>query len=123
MKQVLCLITILFTINVYSQDADSSEIACALHVEGDYEIKSRLTEMGCSKGDPVMFYNHAKKAKWEIILPIRIAALSVCDMSLPISQVGAVGTGSYQSIMCTFSGKYREVKAEEDRLKGWNWSP
>jgi len=103
------------------EESSSNGIACALVLEGDYNFKSRMEELGCKKGDPIMFYNHAKKAKWEIILPVRMAALSVCDMSQPISQIGAVGTGSYQSLMCTFSGEYREVKVD-GKLKGWNWS-
>jgi hypothetical protein len=123
MKYTAFLFLLLFPIDSFAQqDGNSSGIACALHVENDYNIKTRLSEMGCKKGDPIMFYNHASKAKWEIILPVRSVALSVCDMSLPISQIGAVGSKAYQSLMCTFSGEYREVKAEEKRLKGWNWS-
>ena len=100
---------------------ETSKIACALIVEGDYKIKERLKEMGCKKGDPIMFYNHVGKAKWEIILPVRISALAACDFNKPISQIGAVGSSPYQSLLCTFNGEYREVQAEEKYLKGWNW--
>tara|TARA_X000000368_G_scaffold200252_1_gene158107 strand:- start:202 stop:657 length:456 start_codon:yes stop_codon:yes gene_type:complete len=122
MKMILILIITLFAINSYAEEnAYSSGVACAIHLEKDYNFKSRLDGLGCKKGDPIMFYNHASKAKWEIILPVRMAALAVCDMSQPISQIGAVGSGSYQSLMCTFSGEYREVKVD-GKLKGWNWS-
>ena len=103
------------------EESNSIGIACALVLEKDYNFRSRMEKLGCKKGDPIMFYNHAGKAKWEIILPVRMAALSVCDMSQPISQIGAVGSGAYQSLMCTFSGEYREVKTD-GKLKGWNWS-
>tara|TARA_B100000780_G_C21050461_1_gene421850 strand:- start:39 stop:413 length:375 start_codon:yes stop_codon:yes gene_type:complete len=122
MKTILILIITLFAINSYAEEnAYSSGVACAIHLEKDYNFKNRLDGLGCKKGDPIMFYNHASKAKWEIILPVRMAALAVCDMSQPISQIGAVGSGSYQSLMCTFSGEYREVKVD-GKLKGWNWS-
>ena len=128
MKTILFLIFSFFTINSSAEEnsdsninTNSTKIACPIHLEKDYNFKSRLDRLGCKKGDPIMFFNHAAKAKWEIILPVRMAALAVCDMSQPISQIGAVGSGAYQSLMCTFSGEYREVKVD-GKLKGWNWS-
>ena len=44
------------------EESSSNGIACALVLEGDYNFKSRMEELGCKKGDPIMFYNHAKKA-------------------------------------------------------------
>ena len=46
MKQVLCLITILFTINVYSQDTDSSDdfvsFECSFDFDG-HKVFNRFT--------------------------------------------------------------------------------
>ena len=128
MKTILFLLFAFFTVNSYAEESVSSishttslGIACALELKKDYNFKSRLDRLGCKKGDPIMFYNHASTAKWEIILSVKMAAVAVCDMSQPISEIGAVGAGAYQSLMCTFSGDYRDVKVD-GKLEGWNWA-
>lgn len=91
--------------------------ACAIHLEGDFNIASRLNALGCQKGDPVLFYNAASTGKWEILLPIRIAVIAACDMSMPITDSGI--TNGYQFTMCTYSGSVRELKGEAKHMKGW----
>ena len=98
-----------------------SENGCAIHVEGDYGVAKQISEMGCTPGFPIMFYNYASSSKWNSILPVRIAALSACDMTKPITDNGVVGSKPYQSVMCTYSGELRKIKMEKKHVKGWNW--
>lgn len=93
--------------------------ACMIHLEGDYDIKRRLEEVGCSRGDSLVLYNHSTLARWQIILPVRAAAAMACDMSQPISAIGAVGAQPYQSVVCTYSGQVRRIKTNDEALRGW----
>lgn len=99
--------------------APSGGGACAVHIEGDYDIKRRLGEIGCQKGDTLLLYNHAQTARWQSILPVRIAAILVCDMEKPISGIGTVGSQPFQSLICTYSGSVRRFKSTAKDLKGW----
>jgi hypothetical protein len=100
-------------------EAQSTDAACAVHIEDDYDIKRRLDEIGCSKGDSLLIYNYSSLAKWEVVLPVRIAAAMVCDMSKSITDIGSVGAKPYQSVICVYSGKVRKFKSNDKNLKGW----
>lgn len=93
--------------------------ACLIHLEGDYDIKRRLEEVGCAQGDSLVLYNHSTTGRWQIILPVRAAAAMVCDMSQPISAIGAVGSQPYQSVVCVYSGQVRAIKTNDSALRGW----
>lgn len=101
------------------EDAERSESACAIHIEDDYDIKRRLDEIGCSKGDSLLIYNYSSLAKWEVVLPVRVAAAMVCDMSKSITDIGSVGAKPYQSVICVYSGTVRKFKSNDKNLKGW----
>ena len=111
---------------VYAQSADSKpttpagvESACAIHIENDYDIKRRLDEIGCAEGDSLLLYNYSSLAKWAVVLPVRVAAAMVCDMDKTITDIGSVGMKPYQSVICTYSGKVRRFKSNDENLKGW----
>ncbi len=106
-----------------AQEIKTPAIACAIHIEGTYEFEEKLRSMGCKAGDPLLFYNYSTLSKWNVIMPVRVAAIAACDLRLPISDVGAVGAAPYQAVICTFSGQVRKIKAEEKYLQGWNWEP
>ena len=93
--------------------------ACLIHLEGDYDIKSRLEEIGCAQGDSLVLYNHSMTGRWQVILPVRAAAAMACDMSQPISAIGAVGSQPYQSFVCVYSGQVRRIKTNDKALQGW----
>ena len=110
----------------YGQSAENKkataplgESACAIHIESDYDIKLRLDEIGCTAGDSLLLYNYSTLSKWEVILPVRVAASLVCDMDKSITDIGAVGAKPYQSVICTYSGKVRRFKSNDENLKGW----
>jgi hypothetical protein len=111
---------------VYAQNADSRptpppgvESACAIHIEDDYDIKRRLDEIGCAEGDSLLIYNYSSLAKWNVVLPVRVAAVMVCDMNKTITDIGSVGMKPYQSVICTYTGKVRRFKSNDENLKGW----
>lgn len=111
---------------VQAQNADDKQItspaiesACAIHIENDYNIKLRLDEIDCAAGDSLLIYNYSSVAKWEVVLPVRVAAAMVCDMSKTITDIGSVGIKPYQSVICTYSGKVRRFKSNDENLKGW----
>lgn len=122
----LTLATFSNPVLVHAQNADSKpttpsgvESACAIHIENDYDIKRRLDEIGCAEGDSLLIYNYSSLAKWEVVLPVRVAAAMVCDMNKTITDIGSVGMKPYQSVICTYSGKVRKFKSNDENLKGW----
>jgi len=115
-------IVFLTTLPMMSFSEESPDgVACAIYVGDDPDVKDKILSKGCKKGDPLLFYNYSNKAKWNLMYSLRIAALSTCDMTQPITDSGVIGAQPYQSIFCTFSGGFREVRADEKYLKGWNW--
>ena len=121
-KLFFVLVLITLPIILYSEESPDG-VACAIYVDDDPNVKDKILSKGCKKGDPLLFYNYSNKAKWNLMYSLRISALSTCDMTQPISDNGVIGGQPYQSIFCTFSGKFREVKADEKYIKGWNWKP
>ena len=121
-KLFFILVLITFSVSSYAEDSPDG-VACAIYVHDDPDIRNQILNMGCKKGDPLLFYNYSNRAKWNLMYALRISALSTCDMTQPISDSGVIGAQPYQSIFCTFSGKFREVKADEKYIKGWNWQP
>ncbi|WP_189539027.1 hypothetical protein [Novosphingobium arvoryzae] len=122
----LTLATFSNPILAHAQNADSkpttpagTESACAIHIENDFDIKRRLDEIGCTAGDSLLIYNYSSLAKWEVVLPVRVAAAMVCDMNKTITDIGSVGMKPYQSVICTYSGKVRRFKSNDENLKGW----
>ena len=114
---MLRLVAILiFTVLLPRSALAEEQAACAIHFEGKYEIRPELEELGCKKGDALLFYNVASTARWKTLLPIRVAALSVCDMSMPITDSSTFGS---QFVMCTYSGSFRQVKGEKKHMKGF----
>lgn len=93
--------------------------ACVIRIDGDYDIKKRLEEVKCSEGDSLLLFNYAAMSKWQAVLPVRVAAVLVCDMSKPISSIGTVGSQPYQSVICTYSGAVRTFKSVDKDLQGW----
>lgn len=121
MKNLLFIFAI-SSFSLFSIAEDNPEgISCAIYVDDKSNTKEQILSMGCKKGDPLLFYNYANKAKWNLMYSLRISALSTCDMTLPITDSGVIGAQPYQSIFCTFSGKFRDVKSDPKYLKGWNW--
>jgi len=115
MKYLITIFLALFNIgatSIESNDSTPNKTACAILLEKDVSLKKRIDKMGCKKGDPIMFYRHTTRGKWEFVLPIRVAALAVCDVSKPISE-GSYADGSYNSLICTFSGEFRQVNGDE----------
>ena len=115
----LALVLIVLPITTVAQQEGGN--GCAIHLEGEYDFSKQIAEMGCTAGYPIMFYNYASTGKWNVILPIRVAAMSVCDMAKPISETGTVGSKPFQSVMCTYSGEIRKIKVDKDHRKGWEW--
>jgi len=62
------LIIVFATLFPFAANAQE-ETGCAIHMEGSFEFHKKLDEMGCTKGYPLMFYNHVATAKWKTILP------------------------------------------------------
>ena len=120
MLKLICSFVVLFF--CVPLKAETEKIACAVYVDSSPNIRDQLLGLGCKAGDPILFYNHANRAKWNLLYSIRIAALSVCDLEKPITDSGSVGSQPYQSLFCTFSGDFRTVMADDKKyLKGWNW--
>ncbi len=127
-KAVSLLVALLAPSAVYGQNSplkpvtgSADNAACAIHIEGSYDIKHKLDEIGCAEGDSLLIYNFSTLSRWETILPVRAAATLVCDMSMTITDIGAVGAKPYQSVICTYSGKVRRLKSNGENLKGWGF--
>ena len=117
MKKLILISILLFCSTSWSEDAQPKS-ACAIHVEGKFDFKKMIESRGCKKGDPLLLYNESKTRRWHGLLPVRAAAISVCDMTLPITDGGGE---SLQYIMCTYSGEYRNLKLDPEHSKGWIW--
>ena len=113
------LLTICFSsISAFSQESLSGLSACAVHIEGDFNVKEKIEETGCKKGDALLMFNEAVTRRWQSLIPIRAAAVVVCDMDKPITDSQDQGL---QYVMCTFSGEFRSLQIKDEYKKGWLW--
>jgi hypothetical protein len=88
MKHLLLIFTLCsFSLLSFAED-NPEGVACAIYVDDKSNTKEQILSMGCKKGDPLLFYNYANKAKWNLMYSLRISALSTCDMTLPITDSG-----------------------------------
>ena len=101
-----------------ADEIKTSSNACAVHMEGDFNVKAKIEEMGCKKGEPLLLFNEARSRRWQSLLPIRAAAVVACDMNKPITDSQDQGL---QYVMCTFSGEYRNLNMDKKYQKGWIW--
>ena len=109
---------IVFVSSAYSEEERTAHTACAVHIEGDFNVKLKIEEMGCKKGDALLLFNEAKSRRWQTLLPVRAAAVVACDMNKPITDSQDQGL---QYMMCTFSGEFRNLNMDKKYTKGWLW--
>jgi len=115
---LLFILSIVFVSSAYSEEKSTAHNACAVHIEGDFNVKSKIEEMGCKKGDALLLFNEAKSRRWQSLLPVRAAAVVACDMNKPITDSQDQGL---QYMMCTFSGEFRNLNMDKKYTKGWLW--
>lgn len=118
-RNSLTLVLLLFFMSItQASEIDTVARACVLHIEGDFNVKAKIEEMGCSKGEPLLLFNEAKTRRWESLLPVRAAAVVACDMNKPITDSQDQGL---QYVMCTFSGEVLRLNMDKKYQKGWLW--
>ena len=111
-----------------SRYSDSQILAILNQAEAGTPVAALCREHGMSSAtfykwrakyggmDALLFYNAATTSKWKSLLPVRVAAISVCDMSMPITDSITKG---FQFVMCTHGGNFRKVKGEKKHMEGW----
>lgn len=107
---------LMFISVVEANEINSPSNACAIHIEGDFNVKAKIEEMGCRKGEPLLLFNEAKTRRWQSLLPVRVAAIIACDMNKPISDSTDQGL---QYIICSFSGEFLSLNMDKKYQKGW----
>jgi hypothetical protein len=115
---LVAILLITFSSGAIAEEMDIPSNACAVHMEGDFNIKAKIDAMNCKKGEPLLLFNEAKTRRWQSLLPVRAAAVVACDMSKPITDSQDQGL---QYVMCTFSGEILNLNMDKKYQKGWIW--